>query len=355
MHRRNSRMQPTRKATSVKRVIVPAIALAVLLMAVGCEQQYATSTSDTHVCVFDGSERGGQQLKFSVPPGAESEEIDGNDQKVSIPASNRFWYVGHDRGVADPGTPNWYNGNAAGGVPVTIEGQIGFRFNLELACDWFSRHGRRNANEDGDLGFNVRGDADQGWFRFLNQYFTATMQEVISEEMSTYKWPDLHYNYPDNADDAGQLPEGTEPGTPTRQILGDDLGEAFTERLRANLGDDYFCGIEDTPTAEDPCPPMHFQVVYAGPNRGEEVSSLVTARQQVEETRTRLESEALETQLQEQEQANQLAAEAQRQALLAEQIKTADLEAQRDTATCRIYASFGLDCEGHHAPVVPGD
>lgn len=61
---------------------------------------------------------------------------------------------------------------------------------------------------------------------------------------------------------------------------------------------------------------MHFQVVYAGPNRGDEASNLVTERQRVEETRTRLESQALETTLEGQEQANQLAAEAQRQALL---------------------------------------
>jgi hypothetical protein len=46
------------------------IALFGATAACGVGEEYATSTSDTHVCVFDGSERGGQRLKFQIAPGA---------------------------------------------------------------------------------------------------------------------------------------------------------------------------------------------------------------------------------------------------------------------------------------------
>lgn len=332
-----------------KKALVGLVVLAAFAGA--CAPQYATSTSDTHVCVFDGSERGGQKLKFQVPPGSESKEIDDNDQVVKIPASNRFWMVSSNRNVADPGTPNYYNGNAKGGVPVQIEGQIRFRFNLELACEWYSKHGRRNAGSNGDLGFNVRGGdaAQEGWFRFLNENFTLTMQEIVGEELSTFDWQYLHYNYPVNADEAGEVPDGADPGTPTRLILGDELGKAFTERLRANLGGDYFCGITE---GDNPCPAMTFQVAYAGPGND---SPLVQEREKVESTKQALNSQRIEAELNAAQQDSQLAAERAKAALLAEQARTAELQAQVDTAKCRVLAQYGLDCEGKHPVyVVPG-
>jgi hypothetical protein len=326
----------------------------VLFMGIGltaCSDTYASSSSDQHVCVFDGSERGGQKLKDQIPPGAKSKKIDDNDVVVKIPASNRFWMVANDRSIADPGTPRFYTGNAQGGTPVYIEGQIRFRFNLELACDWFSKHGRRNTSNGVDLGFNVRGDANQGWFRFGNENFVGTMQEIISESMYTYKYQYLHYNYPINADDAGQVPGGVTPGKSTRQVLADELGPKYTARLRERLGGDYFCGVGET-TAEKPCPDMTFQIIYAGPNAGDLKSDLITDRERVEATRTQLESSRLEGELRSQQQAQLIAAEQAKAALLAEQAKTAQLQAQIDTAKCQVYAQYGLDCEGKRPPII---
>lgn len=334
----------------MRKLIAIALVLASAIALTACGDDYATSTSDSHVCVFDGSERGGQKLKFQIAPGAESKEIDDNDQVVTIPASNRFWMVSPNRQVADPGTPEFYTGNAQGGVPTLIEGQIEFRFNLDLACEWYSKHGRRNANAEGDLGFNVRGDANQGWFLFLNQYFTLTMQEVVGEQLSSYEWASLHYNYPENADAAGLVPDGEEPGTPVRLALGEDLGNAFTERLRTRLGGDYFCGV--VTTDEEPCSPLTFQVVYAGPGSD---STLVQDRQRVEDTKQQLESARLEGELQATQQEAIVAAEKAEQIILAERLNTARIEAQIGAAQCAEYAKFGLDCEGKHPTyVVPG-
>lgn len=327
--------------------ILGAIALLMaILPACGLFDEYASSTSDQHVCVFDGSDRGGQRLKFQIAPGAESEKIDDNDQVVRIPASNRFWMVSSDRSIADPGTPNNYTGNDRNGVPIYIEGQIRFRFNLERACEWYSLHGRRNADDDGDLRFNARGDdaLDSGWFRFGNENFVVTMQEVVSELGSQFDAEALHYNWPENYDPDAQ----TGDGRPTRQTLGEVLGQAYTERLERNLGGDFFCGTAEA-TAEDPCPDITFQVRYAGPGPD---APLVQERDAEERTRRTLEREAEEAELRAQQLANQLAAEEAEQQLLVERAETAELEARIDTAECRIYAEYGLDCEGHHPTYV---
>ena len=54
--------------------------------------------------------------------------------------------------------------------------------------------------------------------------------------------------------------------------------------------------------------------------------------------------------------ADEDAAEAAKQAILQAQAETARLQAEIDTAKCRIYASLGLDCEGKRPPmIVNGD
>lgn len=321
------------------------IAVASVTAACSVGQEYATSTSDTHVCVFDGSERGGQKLKFQVPPGSESKEVDDNDQLVRISAANRFWMVSSNRAIADPGTPNNYTGNGKNGVPVFIEGQIRFRFNLELACEWYSKHGRRNADEDGDLRFNARGDEalSSGWFKFGNENFVLTMQEVVSEELSRFDAEALHYNWPNDYNpETGQ---GT--GTPIRQDLGKVLGDAYTDRLAANLGGEYFCGIAEG--TDDPCPPITFQVVYAGPGND---SPLVQNRDRVEDRRRALEAQRDEAALQAEQQAALLQAEQAKAAILEAQRNNANIQADIDTAKCRRLAEFGLDCEGKHPTYV---
>lgn len=332
------------RKSAVLILILTAVAVA---GACGIGQSWATSTSDTHICVFDGSERGGQKLKFQIPPGASSKRVDSNDQVVRIPASNRFYMANPDRAVADPGAPAFYDGNARGGTPVKVWGQDRFRFNLEKACEWFSKHGRRNADGT-NLGFNVRGDANQGWFRFLNENFGVTMREVVGETMSNYDWAYLHYNFPVNANEAGIVPAGQPTGEPTLLKLGKELGAKFTERLRSNLGGDYFCGIDPDPNGGDAsCPPIRFQVIYAGPGPD---SSLVKDREQVEQTKQALDTSRLQGELQANQQAQLIASERNRRQLLEEKAATAEAQARIDTAKCRQYAQFGLDCEGKRTP-----
>lgn len=334
----------------MRRVRTLAVVLAALVgfgLTTACGQEYASSTSDTHVCVFDGSERGGQRLKDQVPPGAEAVKIDDNDQVVRIPASNRFFMASTNDNTRDPLAPSFYTGFAAGNVEVHVEGQVRFQFNLPKACEWFSEHGRRNSNE-GDLGFNARGAdaANAGWFRFLAENFGVTMQEVTTEVVGAYDWAAMTFNYPINSDEAGTVPEGQTAGEATQLALGDQLGQAFTDRLNANLGGEYFCGTDVV--EDDPCPPMRFQVVAVNPTNAE----LRTERERLENLQEQLRAAELEGDLQAQQLDATLGAEASHQALLEAQLHTAELQAQVDTANCRVLASFGLDCEGHHPTVV---
>lgn len=319
--------------------------LGALLVGSACSMRYATSTSDTMVCVYDGSQRGGQKLKFQVPPGAKSKGIDSNDQVVKIPASNRFFMASTDDAVRDPLAPKSYEAFAKGSVAVQIQGQVRFRFNLEKACEWYSKHGRRNANGN-DLGFNARGDdaRDAGWFRFLAENFGVTMAEVAKEVTGKYDWAALTFNYPANANDAGEVPAGQQPAEAIDLALGRELGVAFTNRLNANLGGDYFCGIDPDPNgATNACPPMRFQVIRVDPTD----TALRDGRQKVEATKQALRDAELEGQLQQAQQAAIIASENAKAAILEAQAKNAETQARIDTAKCRQYAQYGLDCEGH--------
>lgn len=239
------------------------------------------------------------------------------------------------------------------GVPVVkIQGQVRFRFNLAKACEWYSKHGRRNANDDGDLGFNVKGDPNQGWFKFLNQNFGFTMQEVVGPDTNPYPWPSLQYNYPVNADDIGLVPDDEDPGEPTYLAYGRKVGADFQKRLNAQLGGDYFCGIPtgDESADEAKCPPIEFQVLkITAPE------DLVKKRESLESTRQDVEQQKLEGQLLADQQEAIAAADAAKQAQLERELRTAQIQAEIDNAKCVPLAKLGLDCEDHHAPVVVGN
>lgn len=345
-----------------KRWALPAVLLVVIAGGItSCstiDPQYATSTSDTHICVFDGSERGGQKLKFQVPPGAESKKIDDNDQVVKLPSSNRFYATTKNAARRDPLASEFYAAPARGSddggtVDVQIEGQIRFRFNLKLACEWYSKHGRRNADADGDLGFNCRAPGcdpnNAGWFKFLTENFGQTMDQAVVPVALNYQWKKLVRNYAVNANSEGILPEGEKAGEPTQTKFGDEAAIEFTKRLNKNLGGQYFCGV-DTTTGEE-CPPLEFEVTkVTGPE------NLMKNEADVEQKRSDLNALQQIAELREQQQAATLANEAALQEELKAKLNTANLQAQLDTASCRaiIAISPNLDCKGNLAPVIVG-
>lgn len=306
----------------------------------------ATPTSDTYLCVFAGG--GSQRLKYQLPPGSDQKDIGQNDTVVEIPASNRFYMAAKDDSIRDPLAPHFYPGNALGGVEVELEGQIRMRFNLPKACEWYSKHGRRNAT-NGDLAFNARGaDAENsGWLQWLAENFGFTMGSVAKRVLNGYDWAALHYDYPINANNIGVVPKDEQPGEATSQKLGKELGEEFTKEIDSFLGGQYFCGTETTPGSAT-CPPLTFQVLAVTPG-GPAGEKLIADRSAVESTKQQLQTSQLEGQLQQQQAATVQENEAAKQKIATAQAATAAVEARADKeiAHCLVLASVGLDCEGH--------
>ncbi len=155
----------------------------------------------------------------------------------------------------------------------------------------------------------------------------------------------MYYDYPVNADQIGDIPKGQAPGEATSQKLGIQLGLEFTKEINANLGGDYFCGI-DTAPGSTACPPITFQVKAVTP-AGDAGAQLISDRANVEATRQQLQTTQLQGQLEQEQAAAVVRSETAKQQILAAQAKTAEEQALIDTAKCRAYAAVGLDCDGH--------
>lgn len=318
-----------------------AAVLLIALIAAGCGGDRASSKFDATGCVYDGSREGGQRLKFPIPPGGPSKKIDGNDTVVYIPSSNRFYLASRDRTVADPGAPSYYIGYAKGQVPVRVEGQIRFRFNGLKPCEWYAQHGRRNE----PLEFNARGDATTGWARWLNENFGQTMGQVTKVSSGNYTWQQLVYGTDASVNNT--------PEEPIDILYGKQLGRVFTQRITANLGSDYFCGTDPgIVDGQTGCIDMYFEVSRVVTDDPE----LMTEHQKTERLRQQLASANEEAEIRERTQSSLLKSERRRQTLLREQQRTARLEAlaKSEVQICLLYASKGLDCEGHRPDVILG-
>lgn len=328
------------------------VALLALLLAVvasGCTKD-VNSGFDSLACVYDGSDEGGERLLKQLPPGNHT-KTDLANIVVKIPTSNRFYAASQDRGVADPGAPDGYIGFARGNARVLTAGQVRFRFNPSRSCAWYAHHGRRNA-QDGELGFNSRGDETTGWARWLNENFGVTMQDVVSSVTNKYTWPSLVYNYPSNANpDTGFLGKDKKAEEPIRLVYGRELGAVFTERLNANLGEGgpFFCGI-DTEKTGDPCPPMTFQVF----NVTTVDPTLTAQREAIEKSNQQLANAQADADARARTQKTAIYAERLKQKLLPLQVKNAILQAQIDNAKCIAFARVGLDCNGKRPDLVLG-
>lgn len=326
----------------------------VAVMAAGCGgQQWVNSKSDATACVYDGRPHSGQTLVLQIPPGGQSKQVNSNDEVVYLPTSNRFFMASEDVAVRDPLAPKFYLGHAKGGVAIHVEGQVRFRFNVQKACDWYAKHGRRNLGGRSDLGFNVRG-ADQvntGWTKFLAENFGVTMVSVVSSESNIYDWQKLVYNFPTNADGNGDLPKGAKRGDPSWISYGRDLGAVFTTRLKDNLGDNYFCGIDKSVTGgSDSCPPMNFQVTRVTT----EDPALMKSREKTQALAQELQNEQKQAEIQQAHSSTLVFAAKQREKLLEAQARNAELQAQIDNAKCIALGKIGLDCQGNRPQIIFG-
>lgn len=345
---------PSRHRRRLRGVAIAATVVLTGVLLTACNDHFAKT--DGYTCVFSGADANKNELIKQIPPGdPKFESPNENDYEVVIPASDRFYYASNNDAVRDTLAPNFYVGYTVGHLPVDVQGQVKFKFNLSKSCDWYTKSGKRNANGAGDLGFNARTPEEQkaaGWFHYLAENFGAGLTHDAKVVAQPYSWQQLNYNYPINADPTtGVLPDGAQPEIGAMDKFGIELGELFTKNLSASMGGQYFCGIQVTNplTGEaipaNECPPMIFYPDSITPENGQ----LITDQESVEGAKqAAIQSQAKADLLQQQKDAT-LSAEQLQQEIDAVKAQTIagsvllDPEVQK----CLAYAKVGLDCDGH--------
>ena len=346
-----------------KILTIPILGL-VALIAMGASScnPNVSAKSDETVCVFDGSERGSQKLKYQILPGENPRKADDNDEIVRIPTSFRFYAAFRDRSKADAGAPEAYNGFARGNVPITVEGQDKFRFNTDAACEWYARHGRRNAGNNG-LGFNARSSEAASdfspWVRWLNENFGTVMAATIKSESNTFTWPELVY---------GNDSEAPQRATDVDIAYGKWIGYQFTQRLQQSIGGKFFCGTNpelwEGYDIDPNCPPIFFEtgtVKTTNPElmasreetealRAQKVNDELAAKIEQDALRKQAENAAIAARIRRNSLAADRQAERVKQRLLQEQAKTKRLEALNslEIQKCLVLATKGMDCDGKY-------
>lgn len=247
------------KLPRLKYLVAGATASTLVFTGVACSSlnhKDVYSQPDWVTCIYDKED--GKLIK-QLNPGDDRVSVEDDAIVVLIPSSNRFIAAVTGSG-RDPGFPEGLVSQEATRRETNTQTQGRFRFNTSIACKWYEQHGRRNADESGSLGFNVRGDANQGWARYLIENMLPEMVKVNDALLKNKSWQYLEDNLPTNANQDGIVPDGEEAGPLTLDVMEVEFGEMFTKNLNASLGDNYFCGITYDPLKPDVCPPITFDI-----------------------------------------------------------------------------------------------
>lgn len=326
--------------------------------------------TSTWGCLYGGGPFEAKTLKAVIAPGT-SGGFTVFDRLEKIPADNRFYYMDSDPNTADfgavpPEIP------VAGGVMTTTNIQIGFRISEDV-CRLFEDQLRRNEPLAFNEIFAEQQQADGsvirspgGWARYLNLILAQQTKEAIRPIIGSEDYLDLYNNVQVD-------------GTPIYDLV----EQRVAAKLVEELGDRrFFCGLsyrfDGKADGEFDCPPLDVTVQSIVPKdltllgvqetlirntqeqRRIESEQKLARERSTEELRTletternRAAAEAAKTEAQKtidlaNAAAQQEVVAAQQQVVEQERIN-AEIQAQADTAACRILLAAGQNCALYEA------
>jgi hypothetical protein len=316
-------------------------------------------------CTFGKGAFDTKALKGRYGPGQDGTWT--NDDFKTGAADVRFYFVDSDPNTADLGgrpivVPARGSSTAGVGVvEVSVEVQARFVHN-ELFCDWYIDHGKRNE----PLNYDAGPDDESGWAAFLNASFNQKLIEAARPIVAPIDYISLFVNAP------------TESGELIYDALGDALSRNLTRELRADLGDDYFCGpsyvFDGEFDGEFDCPPIEItvkRIVPTDPQFVQKLNDIVANEEQQKVIESDKERALIEIAAQQQtavrqsesDEKTQVAAAEAREAVqvaqaqadlevakeqaevFAQRLVNEQLQAEADAAFCAQLAEQGTRCD----------
>ncbi len=222
--------------------------LIILLLVAWIGGSFHRAEAGTWLCQYGGGFED-KDLKNTVGPG-KSGGFAMWDTDVSIPAGDRIYAIDNDPNTADfggapiivaaqganqtleldeDGNVIETEGNSADGiVQVTVPVQARFTFN-ERACEFYNNYmkGRGDPDWNGTRTKTVDGREvkDPGqWPTLLNLQMNQVLGDSIRIKLTGKNWVELYTNFNN------------------REELQRSVAEQLTAKLKASLGDEYFCG-----------------------------------------------------------------------------------------------------------------
>jgi hypothetical protein len=236
----------------------------------GCSLQ--RTQSNEWGCSFGKGPWDTVDLKDSYSPGEKGPWS--NDRFKTGPSDIRFYYIDSNPATADFGALPIVvpaKGSAVEGVGVvetSTEVQVRFTIN-ENFCQLYIDNLKR-IDDRVDLNYNAKTGEESGWAEFLNQTMNQKLIEATRPVLRDVDYITLYTN-------------GAIDGEAAYDRLAGELSTNLTRQLKADLGDDFFCGPSykfdgtiDGKLGGVGCPPLEVTVKSIKPTNGDLITNLQT-------------------------------------------------------------------------------
>jgi regulator of protease activity HflC (stomatin/prohibitin superfamily) len=189
---------------------------------------------------YTGGPIQGTHFKEVEPPGTHTQFYGLLDHYYYLPATQRTYIISADPNAGDKKGVDVITAPSASpnSVPMTFEATAYFKINTNpvVLRQFFEQVCLHDDCTDLSPG--------GGWDKMLAQYFRPAMEQALRTEAGRYSYEDLWHN-PD-----------------VRAKIQTAIGPVLADDINTNIGGQYFCGPDSTPTK---CTPFGFVLQGANP------------------------------------------------------------------------------------------